>query len=230
MRASELKSKLQRDLNASNASIAGMEAERVTLALPAHSGDEQAMLRVVELRSDIEGKRSGLRALEQAVADLEPAVLVEQATERLRRREALHGQYGAACAEVMDKMGAIDAAILQLSSALRAAAEPVERARHLAVELAVPVSGSDIGHMAQQRMIIAQSLAIKSVRDLVETALEDVQVLVRHTAPFPLRSNLKLADQMRRSLIAIDTRVREALADDRRASVAAGVILKDEAA
>lgn len=230
MRASELKSKLQRDLSALHASIAEMEAERVKLALPAHSGDEQAMLRVVELRSDIDGKRSGLRDLAQAIDDLEPAVLVEQATERLRRREALHGRYGVACEEVMGKMGAIDAAVLQLGEALKAAAEPVEHARHLAIELTIPVNGSDIGHIAQQRMILAQNLAIKSVRDLVETALEDVQVLMRHTAPFPLRSNIKLTEQMCRSLNAIDTRVREALAEDRRASAAAGVILEDEAA
>ncbi|MGI4798433.1 MAG: hypothetical protein ACRYF2_04055 [Janthinobacterium lividum] len=230
MRARNLKSELQHNLSVLNGSIAEMEAERVSLALPALSGDAQAMLRLVDLRSDIEDKRAGLRDLEQAISDLEPAVQVENATERLRRREALHGQYGGACAEVMDKMDAIVAAVLQLGEALRAAAAPVDRARHLAVELAVPIAGSDIGHVAQQRMIIAQNLAIRSVRDLVETALEDVQVLVRHTAPFPLRSNINLAEQMRRSLAAIDTRVREALADDRRASVAAGVVLEDVAA
>lgn len=227
MRARNLKSKLQHDLSMLNGSIAEMEAERVSLALPAHSGDEQAMLRVVELRSDIEAKRSGLRDLEQAIADIEPAVKVEQATERLRRREVLHGQYRATCEQVMDKMGAIDAAVTQLGEALRAATGPVEQARHLAVELAAPIGSGSVGHIAIQRMILAQNVGIRSVRDLIETALEDVEVLTRSTAPYPLRTALKLTEQMRQSLDAVNRRVREALAEDRKAAAVSGVTLED---
>ena len=224
MSASQLQAKLSGELLTLNAAIAAMEAERRTLALPALSGDEEAMLRVVDLRTEIVGKQAGVRDLEQALGDLEPAVRVEKATERLRSRERLYAQYQAVSTDALSRMENIDAAIQQLAQALQEAAGPVEQARHYAIEITMPILGGDPGHQAVQRMMVAQNVGIRSVRELIETALEDVQVLTRQSAPYPRRPNLRLTETMRRSLAAVDARVVEALEADRRTSQLAGVV------
>ena len=113
--------------------------------------------------------------------------------------------------------------------AFQAATEPLTRVRHLAVGLMTPIQpGNSVARQVEQRMLTFHQVGIQSVGELIETALEDVNVLYRQTAPYPLRSEMKLGAEMARALASVEQRVQDAMKADRAEAVLAGVVFEPE--
>lgn len=207
MTASQFKAKLQRDLSEKEAAADALQAERVKLALPAHSGDEAPMLRLQDIRADVDKRHGKIKDLLQAISDVQPAVETELAKVRLEVRTRTYAAFQALAADVMRRAAAIDAEIGRLVEVYDAAEVPIIHLRTLAVELLVPMGpGSDVSRVVSNRMVAAATINFGSVRDRLDTALD------RRLSGRP---SFELEAVFRDVIKAVDVRAQDGLKTDR---------------
>jgi hypothetical protein len=225
MKASELKTALEQKEAATLAELGRLRAERIRLALPAHSGDEAAALRLQDLRADIAAKEAEVRDIGQAIGDLEPQLAVERASDVLEHRRQMEGAYRAACAALIEVAGPVDAAIRQLVEACAPLHAAVDRLQRATVEFLVP-PGPDVTAAVERRMIASHTTGLNSLHDQIETAIRDVGVLPSETAPYPHRAPTSLLAIARAAVHSTDARVGDQLRIDEAAAREAGVALE----